>query len=158
MHVMIIVVAFQFILCLAVKCTGVSIVWCAILAWVVMIMLGLRRRSMITIRNWNDYSGDGKQQSTIEETTSLHHRDKVIKNNNPSLDQSNTSSSFNVASLDPTLYHHQQQQHAKLVIGLNILVLLFYAINMKIITTIAHVCAILLGLVLWKIICCVKMR
>jgi len=113
---------------------------------------------MITIRNWNDYSGDGKQQSTIEETTSLHHRDKVIKNNNPSLDQSNTSSSFNVASLDPTLYHHQQQQHAKLVIGLNILVLLFYAINMKIITTIAHVCAILLGLVLWKIICCVKMR
>jgi len=113
---------------------------------------------MITIRNWNDYSGDGKQQSTIEETTSLHHRDKVIKNNNPSLDQSNTSSSFNVASLDPTLYHHQQQQHAKLVIGLNILVLLFYAINMKIITTIAHGCAILLGLVLWKIICCVKMR
>ena len=108
---------------------------------------------MIITSNWNDYSGDDKQQSTIEETTSLHHREEVKKNNNPSLDHTNTSSSFNVASLDPTLYHHHQhqQQHAKLVIGLNILVLLFYAINMEIITTIAHVCAILLGMVLWKI-------
>ena len=140
------VFAFQFTLCLAVKCTGVSIVWCAILAWLVMMTLGINKQGI----SWNADSVDEQHQSSTGETTALR-PEEVMNNNNPSLDHTNTSSaSINVALLN----HHQQQQHAKLVIGLNTIVLLFYAIKTEIITTIAHVCAIALGLVLWKIACC----
>ena len=114
-----------------------------------MTTLGINKQGI----RWNADSGDEQHHSSTEETTALRPEKVVKNNNNPSLDHTNTSSaSFNVA----LLHHHQQQQqqHAKLVIGLNTLVLLFYAIKTEIITTIAHVCAIALGLVLWKIACC----
>ena len=42
-------------------------------------------------------------------------------------------------------------KYTKLTIIINTLVLLYYAIVSELITTVAHVCAILLGLLLWKI-------
>ena len=42
-------------------------------------------------------------------------------------------------------------KYTKLTTGINIIVLLYYAVVGEFITTVAHVCAILLGLLLWKI-------
>ena len=41
--------------------------------------------------------------------------------------------------------------YTKLTISINIIILLYYAMVGEIITSIAHICAILLGLLLWKI-------
>ena len=50
-----------------------------------------------------------------------------------------------------SLSKQQPHAYAKFVIGINILVLLYYAIIAEPITTVAHGCAIILGLVLWRI-------
>jgi len=60
--------------------------------------------------------------------------------------------------------HNKQQQpttsslsslhtikYTKLTISINIIILLYYAMVSEVITTVAHGCAILLGLLLWKI-------
>ena len=49
------------------------------------------------------------------------------------------------------LSKQQPHAYAEFVIGINILVLLYYAIIAEPITTVAHGCAIILGLVLWRI-------
>ena len=70
-----------------------------------------------------------------------------------------------VQSKEDTHDHNKQQQpiktsslsslhtinYTKLTIIINIIILLYYAMVSEVITSIAHVCAILLGLLLWKI-------
>ena len=124
------------------KCTGVSIIWCAILAWLIMIMMLTKRRRRYYIDKNNDNNAlvaTKKGQSTAE---SLH----LIHKQTPHASRAFVS----------LLSKQQPHAYAKFVIGINILVLLYYAIIAEPITTVAHVCAIILGLVLWRIACLVR--
>ena len=113
------VVTFQILLCLAVKCSGVSIVWCSTMAWLIMLM----RCNNTTI------PPVAMNQST--ETSDLA-RNHNLRNHSQLSSISNMS-------------------FAKFVIGTDSIALLFYSITMEAITTVAHVCAIILGIVLWRV-------
>lgn len=116
------------------KCTGVSIVWCAILAWlIIMIMMLTKRRRR---RYYIDKNDDNNAPIATKTTESLH----LIPKQTP-----HASKTF------VSLSKQQPHAYAKFVIGINIIVLLYYAIIAEPITTVAHGCAIILGLVLWRI-------
>ena len=108
MCIFISVIAFQIILCLAVKCVGVSIVWCSTLGWLIMLLLFM----------------------------------KYHPNDPP------TGSSTLVEQNDLNTISRYYQTHVKLLTGVDGIVLLYYAVVAETITTVAHVCAIILGVVL----------
>jgi len=80
-----------------------------------------------------------------------------------------TTQSVKIQSKDDTHTSNMQQQlptiktsalsslhtikYTKVTISMNIIILLYYGIVGEVITTVAHGCAILLGLLLWKIAC-----
>lgn len=90
------VTAFQILLCLEVCCVGVSVIWCATLGWVIM-LLNLHLNTRIQINENRGY---------------------IIN-------------------------------AAKVVIGTDTLAIFYNAMTHESITTIAHVCAIMLGIFLW---------
>ena len=104
------------------------------------VMLTKRRRRRYYIDNNNDNNAPvaSKEGQPNTETLDLIHSRKHM----PQI----ISKAF--VSL---LSKQQPHAYAKFVIGINILVLLYYAIIAEPITTVAHVCAIILGLVLWRI-------
>ncbi|KAG7357336.1 hypothetical protein IV203_002024 [Nitzschia inconspicua] len=100
------VVFFQFILCLAVGCTGVSIIWCAICGWIMS-----RHKRLVDSRS-----------DELQEYRSLQ----------PDL----------LESLEKT---------EKTVVMLDVVAIGYYAVMLPFITTVAHICALILGAILFSL-------
>eukprot|EP00804_Cyclotella_cryptica_P022168 CCRYP_011616-RA/>CCRYP_011616-RA protein AED:0.40 eAED:0.40 QI:328/1/1/1/0/0/2/314/230 len=120
----ILVTLFQVSLCLVVCCVGVSIIWCAILGWMIML------RS-ITLNYTKHYTN-------VSETTKSHQ-------------QSGNESSLEELCNNQLRREDTADQVAIFVIGADCVVVLYYALIAEPITTFAHVCAVVLGIVLWSV-------
>jgi hypothetical protein len=100
------VVLFQIILCLARRCSGVSIIWCAICGWI----MSRHRRKI----------GDSE---IVQEQQNVNLQE----------------------------YSFAMEFGEKIVVLVDILAILFYAVAFPFITTVAHVCALVLGAILFSI-------
>lgn len=103
------VTLFQVVLCLAVSCSGVSIIWCAMCGWIMS-----RRRKLRIDNDGNCHDCDDND----DERTSRGNY----------------------------LYGSSE----KAVLLLDILAIVYYAVTLPFITTIAHVCALVLGAILFS--------
>lgn len=99
------VALFQWVLCLIVGCSGISIIWCAICGW----MMNERRQL---------HEASNEDDGTTTPPTNL---------------------STNA------MWQRLEEDYGKGIILLNLLVVVYYAIVMEPITTVAHVCALILG-------------
>lgn len=95
---------FQILLCTQVCCVGVSIIWCATLGWILMLL-----------------------------RYTMNSKNKVFNPNN-------------------TKRRKYSINAAMIAIGADSLAILYYGIVAEAITTVAHVCAVLLGIVLWYLL------
>jgi hypothetical protein len=101
------VVLFQIVLCLAVRCSGVSIIWCAICGWIM-----------------------------------SRHKRQIGDNNDSEHEQQSTSSQISSSKLEIL---------ENIVVLIDILAIVYYAVTFGFITTVAHVCALVLGAILFSI-------
>ena len=107
-----------------------------------LVLLTKRRRRYYTDNNNNDSNAPVATKEEGKSTTvALHLIPK----------QTSYKSKAFISSLSK---HQQPQTYTKFVIGINTLVLLYYAIIAEPITTVAHGCAIILGFVLWRVCLC----
>ena len=136
-----VVVTFQIVICLLVKCTGVSIIWCTTLSFIVQLLsvvssCRLHQLLLVQLHSVDSMNYDETiDQSSIETNTHDNH----TYNKKQQLPMTSSLSSLHTI------------KYTKLTILINMVVLLYYGIVSEVITSIAHVCAILLGLLLWKI-------
>ena len=88
------------------------------------------------------HSVDSMEYETVTQssTETVQSKDDIHTHNN----KQKLPTTSSLSSL-PTL------KYTKVTISINIIILLYYGIASEVITSIAHVCAILLGLLLWKI-------
>lgn len=108
------VIIFQWSLCLAVACSGISIIWCTMCGWA----MDHRRRQQ------EQQQGQHSSSSSSE----IH-----LPTNNQGI----------LAAFFMTI-----QEYGTGVILLNVIVVVYYAIVMEAITTVAHICAFILGALL----------
>jgi hypothetical protein len=94
------VILFQVVLCLVVRCSGVSIIWCAICGWIM-----CRHKRQI---------GDSNECAQEYERINVHECEKVV-------------------------------------VLMDVLAIVYYAVSFPLITTLAHVCALVLGAILFSI-------
>lgn len=110
------VVAFQLLLCLTLKCSGVSIVWCSVVGWRISLMGSIDAFPSRVL---------------MTQDISVPERSSSLRNH--------------------VLGHRLKRTiRASYFIGLDCLVLICYAVTMDAMTTVAHLCAIALGVALWK--------
>ena len=122
-----IVIFFQITLCLVVHCYGISIVWCAMAGWII----SERKR----IKDDIGLEPRATDQATPSSTaSSCHDNDSGVNNADP---------------------QNNDQQHetgitrmALLVILLDIGTIVNYVVVSALITTVAHICAMVLGAIL----------
>ncbi|KAL7555393.1 hypothetical protein ACA910_017694 [Epithemia clementina (nom. ined.)] len=154
------VIAFQIGLCLVVGCSGISIVWCACLGWY------WHKRRIFAVARLQE----GREDETTTTTTATHLLSQKPQHpsSNQHEDERNTKSNHNdteplqqqsgdsLQSVDaPTPSDAVPEQGVVITVeillgSLNALVLLYYAWSAEPITTVAHACAIVLGIVLSK--------
>ena len=194
------VTAFQIGLCLAVKCSGISIIWCACIGWyvhkksklVVATTITTRQQQGSTTRPGHlqqqqrneqqqqqrgqqpEHTHEGRTPSqdggTMQPLTNSscssppQYNNNINNNNNkhddedddennttPVLHHDNNDDNNNRTRLVSTNHQYYYSVHGVLEMGLGILnlgVLFYYAWTLEPITTIAHVCAVFLGMVL----------
>ncbi|KAL7466317.1 hypothetical protein ACHAXS_006618 [Conticribra weissflogii] len=115
------VVAFQVILCLAVKCVGVSIIWCSAMGWLLMC---LKVYYLILL----SCDAANKRSSLVPQGNRILSR-----------------------SMDEVLRHLWRTCHISLsIVWFDSVVLVYYFIVAEGITNCAHLCAVVLGIVLWS--------
>jgi hypothetical protein len=139
------VFTFQIVLCLALACSGISIVWCAMLGWTISEegRTVLTKQQVVSIRNdGNETHSDrvgGMDMASEDDSrislTSLM-RDRHIAE----------SSTLHVPSIVAT----KQARTGLLcsVVLVDIASIVYYGVVAEPITTVAHVCAIILGALL----------
>jgi hypothetical protein len=112
------VVAFQWTLCLAVECSGISIIWCAMCGWT----MNERRRNLSV--------DDSLESSAVT---------------NVATRSSSTTSNTAPSSACNNLRQLLLDEGFKGVLFLDLVVILYYAVTMETLSTIAHICALILG-------------
>ena len=118
------VTIFQISLCFVVCCVGVSIIWCAILGWTFML-----------------------KSSTLNSSKQYRNVSQTLE----SCQQTRNKDLYQEFQINQEGSDYSADQVVKFVIGADCMVVLYYALIAEAITTIAHVCAIILGIVLWCI-------
>jgi len=121
------VVAFQIALCLALRCTGVSIVWCATLAWLMILLSGVNDGTS------EQNNGQSAETSPLV-TTTCDNPARQFQIMSPA---TNDNSTIDIVSC------------AGAVMGIDAITLLYYVVVADEITFVAHGCAIILGFALW---------
>ena len=196
------VTAFQIGLCLAVKCSGISIIWCACIGWYVHKKSKLVTTTTITTTRQQqgsttrpghlqqqqrqeqqqqqrgqqpEHTPEGRTPSQDVGTTQPltnsscssppQYNNNINNNNNKHDDEdddennttpvlhhdSNDDNNNRTRLVSTNQYYYYYSVHGVLEMGLGILnlgVLFYYAWTLEPITTIAHVCAVFLGMVL----------
>ena len=113
------VIAFQIVLCLIVECVGISIIWCAIFAWILVEVA----------------CGRGIGGAASSDTESI--RQVETSNTSPTcVGYGNLSSRCSCIAVVST------------ILCVDLAAILYYAITAPAITTVAHICAILMGVIL----------
>jgi nitrate reductase NapE component len=133
------VVAFQVLLCLAVGCVGISVVWCAMMGWIAC------ERSIGVPRQ-------NRQQALLRQPES----DPIVHR-----DESESSASADAASSGPRAELQSARHSSPLhnfrfldvlilsALSVDLCGIVYYGIVMPAITTVAHICAIALGSLCW---------
>ena len=133
------VTAFQWILCLIVGCSGISIIWCALCGWIVHGLYSDTRT------NHNDHNPPQEPDSG-RIIISTHDDDN---NNNVNNNDSSNETPIIIAEEDDNLFTGTRSPRLSLVVGVLLLVdvatIVYYAITAEMITTVAHICALILG-------------
>ena len=96
----------------------------------------LRQLLLVQLHSVDSMNYETIPQSTIE---TIQSKEDTHDHNNKQLPMTSSLSSLHTIN------------YTKLTIIINIIILLYYAMVSEVITSIAHGCAILLGLLLWKI-------
>ena len=113
------VIAFQIVLCLIVECVGISIIWCAIFGWILVEVA----------------CGRGIGGAASSDTESI--RQVETSNTSPTcVGYGNLSSRCSCIAVVST------------ILCVDLAAILYYAITAPAITTVAHICAILMGVIL----------
>jgi len=118
------VTIFQISLCLVACCVGVSIIWCAILGWMLMLESSTLNSS--------------KQYRNVSQTTE-------------SYQQTRNEGFYQEFQINHKTRDYSAYKVVKFVIGADCIGVLYYALIAEAITTVSHVCAVVLGIVLWGI-------
>jgi hypothetical protein len=108
------VVAFQWILCLILECSGISIIWCAMCGWTM------------------------HQHKTEEEQR------RTNSTNNENSERIPNPAEFSVEERFKSAMEWIRRR-VQLVILLDVSVIVYYAVVSEVITTVAHLCALILG-------------
>jgi hypothetical protein len=103
------VVAFQVVLCLAVGCSGVSIIWCAICGWIMS-----RHKRLTDARSAVGVEPEEEEPARLQ-------------------------------------LHTKFDKMEKMVVLLDVAVIIYYAVTLPFISTVAHICALVLGAVLFSV-------
>lgn len=130
------VIIFQISLCLILGCSGISIVWCAVGGWLMQ-----ERRSLVDAHILplpSQPTGGGNNSDNHHPTTTTS-SGRI----NPG-EAHNSNQSWGEVSL-------RLRDWGKWVIFLDLIVIVYYAIALPAITTVAHICALILGAILCTI-------
>ena len=135
---LIFVIFFQIALCLWLGCSGVSIIWCAMCGWI----MSERR----------------KVQQQHQQQPQPQPQQQVIVDGGAPTNTNNENNVSNIDEDDVIIRQQQQQQQQQnqeenekeqnmenFVICMNILIICYYAVILPFITTVAHICALVLG-------------
>jgi hypothetical protein len=133
------VTAFQWILCLIVGCSGISIIWCALCGWIVHGLYSDTRT------NHNDHNPPQEPDSgRIIISTNDDDNNNNVNNN----DSSNETPII-IAEEDDHLFTGTRSPRLSLAVGVlqlvDVATIVYYAITAEMITTVAHICALILG-------------
>jgi nitrate reductase NapE component len=136
------VVAFQLVLCLAVGCVGISVVWCAMMGWIACerIIGAPRQQSQPALLRQPETDPivhrDESESSASADATFPGARAELRSARHPS----RPSDDFQV--LDFLIFS---------ALAVDLVGIVYYGVVMPAITTVAHVCAIALGSLCWWI-------
>jgi hypothetical protein len=139
------VVAFQIVLCLVLACSGISIVWCAMLGWTI----SEEQRTVLTKQQEVSIRHDGNQTHSdrVGGTDMASEDDATISLTSLMRDRHIAeSSTLHVPSIVAT-----KQARTRLlffVVLVDCASIVYYGVVAEPITTVAHVCAIILGALL----------
>lgn len=130
----IMVVAFQLVLCLVLGCTGISIIWCALAGWIVHQKITWRYKIIQEPLQSITKQDHPRQQQSCGEEISDH-----------TFLVSSDSRQASFIKHKTTMHVLEYVTHLS-----NAAAIIFYAIVADLLTTVAHFCALLLGVMLSK--------
>ena len=117
------VIAFQIVLCLIVECVGISIIWCAIFGWI-----------LVEVACGHGIGGAASNDTEPD-------RQAETSNTSPTcVGYGNLSSRCSCIAVVASV--------ASTILCVDLAAIVYYAVTAPAITTVAHICAILMGVIL----------
>ena len=141
------VTVFQWILCLMVGCSGISIIWCALCGWIV--------RGLYSDTRKTPTNGDNRSQHDLNPPEQEQDSGRIINDHDNNNDSSsherfiiNSEEETNLVTLIGS-HHSQRGVWLVVLVGVvlcvDMVTIVYYGIVAERITTVAHICAIILG-------------